>query len=69
MHTEEYLTIVTEQMRCKRAREEVRREIGDHIEDQAAVFMEEGMSCVEAEEAAVREMGDPVSKALLIKDK
>lgn len=60
MRAEEYLNIVTEQIRCKRAREAVREEIRDHIEDQAEVYMAEGMKQEEAEEAAVREMGDPV---------
>ena len=60
MRKEEYLRIVTEQMRCKRAIEAVRKEIQDHIEDQADAFIAEGMKREEAEEAAVREMGDPV---------
>ena len=42
------------------AREDVRKELLCHIEDQKAAFLSEGMEAAEAEEAAVREMGDPV---------
>ena len=54
MRAEEYLTILTDQIRCRMAREDVRKELLCHIEDQKAAFLSEGM------EAAVREMGDPV---------
>lgn len=60
MRSEEYLTILTEQIRCRMAREDVRKELLCHIEDQKAAFLSEGMEAAEAEEAAVREMGDPV---------
>lgn len=60
MRTEEYLTILTDQIRCRMARGAVREEIRCHIEDQTAAFLSEGMEQAEAEEAAVREMGDPV---------
>ena len=60
MRAEEYLTILTDQIRCKMARGAVREEIRCHIEDQTAAFLSEGMEQAEAEEAAVREMGDPV---------
>ena len=54
MRAEEYLTILTDQIWCRMAREDVRKELLCHIEDQKAAFLSE------AEEAAVREMGDPV---------
>ncbi|MDO4322412.1 MAG: permease prefix domain 1-containing protein [Lachnospiraceae bacterium] len=60
MKKEEYLSTLTEQIRCKMARDPVRAEIQGHIEDQMEVFLEEGMSREEAEDAAVAQMGDPV---------
>ena len=60
MRAEEYLTILTDQIWCRMAREDVRKELLCHIEDQKAAFLSEGMEQAEAEEAAVREMGDPV---------
>lgn len=61
MRQEEYLQILTEQIRCKKARGAVSEEIKGHIEEQKIEFMSEGMESREAEEAAVREMGDPVA--------
>lgn len=61
MRTEEYLDILTEQIRCRMARGDVREEMRAHIEDQARAFMSEGMERDEAERMAVREMGDPVA--------
>ena len=60
MNKEEYIRTLTEQIRCKMARPEVAREIGDHIEDQTRAFMGEGMSRQEAESAALKDMGNPV---------
>ena len=60
MKAEEYLKTLTEQIRCKMAREAVRDELLCHIEDQKAAFISEGIEQDEAEEAAVLEMGDPV---------
>lgn len=60
MNKDEYLKILTDQIRCTMARPEVARELGDHIEDQTRAFMSEGMSRQEAEKAAVKEMGNPV---------
>ena len=64
MRREEYLHILTEQIRCKMARGTIEQEINDHIEDQKAEFRGEGMGQTEAEEAAIREMGDPVEVGL-----
>lgn len=60
MRQEEYLQILTEQIRCKKARGAVAEEIKGHIEEQKIEFMSAGIERREAEEAAVREMGDPV---------
>ena len=60
MKAEEYLKTLTDQIRCKMAREAVWDELLCHIEDQKAAFISEGMEQDEAEEAAVLEMGDPV---------
>lgn len=38
MRAEEYLTILTEQIRCRMARGAVREEFLCHIEDQKAAF-------------------------------
>ena len=60
MNKQEYITILTDQIRCKMACPEVARELEDHIEDQTRAFMSEGLDRAEAEEAAVKEMGNPV---------
>lgn len=60
MKKEEYLNLVEEQIRFRRAREGVRRELAAHIDDQTEYFRSQGMDISEAEEAAVCEMGDPV---------
>lgn len=60
MRMEEYLGIVTEQIRCAAAREMVSEELRDHILDQAEAYEAEGMFEEEALEKAVRDMGDPV---------
>ena len=49
MKAEEYLSVLTDQMRCKMAREAVRDELLCHIEDQKAAFISEGMEKSEAE--------------------
>lgn len=64
MRTEEYLAILTEQIRCKKARSTVSEELRQHIEDQKAAFIEAGMEANEAEAAAVLEMGDPVETGI-----
>ncbi len=61
MRETEYLEAVTNQMRCKRARNLVAEELGQHIQDQAAAYRELGMGEEEALKKAVEQMGDPVS--------
>ena len=60
MNREEYLNAVVNQIRCKQARDMVKEEIENHIEDQARAYMEMGIEDNEAEQKAVRDMGDPV---------
>ncbi len=57
---EEYIRILTEQIRCKKARSQVAREILNHMEEQEEFFVSEGMTRDEAQAEAVKEMGDPV---------
>lgn len=57
---EEYIRILTDQIRCKKAKDLVEAEIRAHIEDQALVYEEQGMEEEQAFEAAVKDMGDPV---------
>ena len=60
MDASEYIEAVTSQMRCKRARAMVAKELSDHIEDQTEGYLEEGMPLLEAKAEAVRQMGDAV---------
>lgn len=64
MKKEEYLRILTEQIRCKMARPGIEEEIRRHIEDQQEAYLCEGMNVREAEEAAVAEMGDPAETGI-----
>lgn len=57
---EEYIQALTEQIRCKKARSQVAREIRNHMEEQEDFYMSEGMTRDEAQAEAVKEMGDPV---------
>ncbi len=61
-----YLSILQEQIRTKRARPMVIKEVEDHIEDQKCALMAEGRTEAEAEEEAVREMGDPVEAGVAL---
>lgn len=55
----EYLETVGGQIRWRRARRVLLRELSDHIADQAAAFEAEGRSPEEALASAVAEMGEP----------
>ena len=57
----EYLDTVQEQIRWKRARPVVARELEQHLMDQRDAFLEEGNPPEAAERLAVEEMGDPVT--------
>ena len=56
-----YLEAVREQIRWKRARPVLARELERHLEDQRDEFLKEGKSPEEAERLAVEDMGDPVT--------
>ncbi|MCI8282804.1 MAG: FtsW/RodA/SpoVE family cell cycle protein [Lachnospiraceae bacterium] len=60
MGKEEYIETLVSQMRCKRAREAVARELENHIEEAAETYEAFGLAREEAYERAVRQMGDPV---------
>ena len=55
----DYLTAVGAQIRWRRAREPLLRELSDHITDQAADYQADGLEEADALERAVAEMGDP----------
>lgn len=58
---EEFIKVLTEQIRCVKARDGVAKEYRNHINDQAECYEQSGMSHEEAIQAAVKEMGDPVA--------
>ena len=60
MDVSEYIDAVTGQMRCKRARGMVAKELSDHISDQMESYVKEGMDPEAAASEAVRQMGDAV---------
>ncbi len=66
MERREFLATLEEQIRTKRARPMIRKEMENHIEDQKKAFLAEGMTGLEAEAAAVREMGDPVEAGIAL---
>ncbi len=61
---DEFMKILTAQIRCVKAREGVAQEISNHILDQAEAYEQTGISHEQALERAVREMGDPVEIGL-----
>ena len=61
MQAFEYIQIVTDQIRCKKARSFIAEELSQHIDDQMDRYIADGLGPKEAEAAAVKEMGDPVS--------
>ena len=56
----EYLDALGEQIENSHARAAIRKEIGNHIEEQTADYLREGMAPQAAAAEAVRQMGDPV---------
>lgn len=61
MDKKEYLEILAEQIRYKKALPMIEKELEDHMKDQKKDFLASGMTEKEAEAAAVMEMGDPVA--------
>lgn len=57
---QEYMELLSRQIRCRRAVPLVTKELEAHIDEQKEYFMKEGISEQEAERMAVGEMGDPV---------
>lgn len=60
MRKEEYLQLVTDQIRWKKARLDVKAELENHIMDQMESYRSEGMEEQAAMKQAILEMGDPV---------
>ena len=63
---EEFIKILTDQIRCAKARDGVARELSSHILDQAQAYEQSGMAHDKAVTKAVREMGDPVEIGVLM---
>ena len=63
---EEYLKVLMEQIRCKKAHPYIKQEILGHLEEQIEDNMSEGMSREEAERAAVADMGSPVEAGIAL---
>ncbi|MDO4941921.1 MAG: FtsW/RodA/SpoVE family cell cycle protein [Lachnospiraceae bacterium] len=61
---EEYLRLLLEQVRCKKAHALIEDEIRAHMEDQIEDNIANGMQKEMAEMAAVRDMGDPVETGI-----
>lgn len=61
---DEYLKILLEQIRCKKARPYIRQELQNHMEDQIEANIHAGMSYESAEKEAVKDMGDPVEAGI-----
>lgn len=57
---EEYMKLLLEQIRCKKAHPYIKEEIEGHIEEQIAENIRHGMAKEDAEKAAVEDMGSPV---------
>ena len=60
MRIEDYLHLVTSQIRCKKACPCVEKELENHIMDQMNAYVKEGMDEETALDKAILEMGDPV---------
>lgn len=60
----EYLKVLLDQIRCKKARPYIRQELQDHLEDQIEANIHAGMNYERAEKEAVKDMGDPVEAGI-----
>ena len=63
---DEFLKVLLEQIRCKKAWKMIEQEIRCHMEDQIACNMEAGMTREEAERSAVADMGSPVEAGVAL---
>lgn len=59
MVMDDYLRVVTKQVKDRQVRREIEAELRSHLEDQIEAYIAKGMTEKEAEEEAVRQMGDP----------
>lgn len=57
---DEYLELLKNQIRCRKAKNMVAEEIDRHIEDQRAAFIEEGYEETDAMIKTLEQMGDPL---------
>ena len=62
----EYIKVLLEQIRCRKAWSMVEGEMKNHILDQAEANRLQGMEEKEALEEAVRDMGDPVEAGVAL---
>ena len=62
----EYIKVLLEQIRCKKAWGMIEEEMRNHILDQAEANRSQGMGEKEALEEAVRDMGDPVEAGVAL---
>ncbi len=63
---EQYIKVVEEQIRCKRAVPCIEEEMKSHLEDQREALMRDGMEEKMACKEAVRQMGDPVEVGIML---
>ena len=63
---DKFLEKVLDQIRCKKARPHIAKELEAHLEDQIADNIKAGMSKEKAEQEAVRDMGDPVETGIAL---
>ena len=63
---EEYIQVLLEQIRCKKAQPYIRDEIFGHLEEQIEDNIAAGMSEADAEKAAVEDMGSPVEVGIAL---
>ncbi len=63
---EEFLTILLNQVRCKKAHPFIEEEIKGHIEEQIEDNLLLGMSKEEAEQMAIKDMGSPVETGIAL---
>ena len=63
---EEYIKLLLEQIRCKKAHPYIREELQGHMEEQAQANMALGMAKEETLEAAVKDMGSPVEVGIAL---
>lgn len=61
-----YIETLLAQIREKRAREGVQREVQGHIQEQKAHYMSDGLTEELAEEKAIADMGDPVETGIAL---